>query len=391
MTDRKESVKTDPSVDGGKADREEKLPRRDWIVLPTLSVLTICLLAIAMELTGRWMFPDRVTTLNNCLIADDPAAGEHGVPNSICTDDFGENGHVEYRFNSRGHRAGRELGPKAPGAYRIVMVGSSIGMGLLVPSENSFGALLPLELERATGRNVELYNECFLWETPRVVAMRIHEVLADKPDLILWIMTSFDVGNANEVLQARAAPRPLGLGAKVWGTAKNSDAGKLLQILLYRSPNSFVKRYLMGDGGSGYLAAKLNADWEGHLRDVDRFAAVVETEATAAGVPVAVTLMPLRAQSSMISMGDWPAGFDPFNMDHQLRRIFESHGGTYLDILPAYQSIPHPEKGFFLMDGHPNVLGHATIGRLLAQKLTSGAVPALNADARTKAAMDPAE
>jgi hypothetical protein len=79
----------------------------------------------------------------------------------------------------------------------------------------------------------------------------------------------------------------------------------------------------------------------------------------------------------MISMNEWPPGYDPFKLDNELRSIIERHGGIYVDILPDLRAIPNPERGFYRVEGHPNALGHALISNLLAKGLTGGAVPAL--------------
>jgi hypothetical protein len=80
----------------------------------------------------------------------------------------------------------------------------------------------------------------------------------------------------------------------------------------------------------------------------------------------------------MISlMGDWPGGFDPYKLDNDLRSIVVSHGGTYVDILPGFRAIPNPQLGYYAIDGHPNAAGHATITRLLSEKLVDGAVAGL--------------
>jgi hypothetical protein len=66
-------------------------------------------------------------------------------------------------------------------------------------------------------------------------------------------------------------------------------------------------------------------------------------------------------------------------LSDEVRSIVVRHGATYADIVPGYRGIPNPEQGYFPKDGHPNANGHATISRLIARELTSGAVPALRA------------
>ena len=38
-----------------------------------------------------------------------------------------------------------------------------------------------------------------------------------------------------------------------------------------------------------------------------------------AGVPLVAVFVPNRAQAAMISRGDWPAGYDPFKLEHEVR------------------------------------------------------------------------
>jgi len=87
-------------------------------------------------------------------------------------------------------------------------------------------------------------------------------------------------------------------------------------------------------------------------------------------------------------MGEWPKGYDPFKLDNELRSIIVRHGGSYVDVLPDFVTIPNPHWGFFPIDGHPNAEGHATITRLLANALTDGAVPALRAGTQPQAKLE---
>ena len=79
----------------------------------------------------------------------------------------------------------------------------------------------------------------------------------------------------------------------------------------------------------------------------------------------------------MISMGQWPSGYDPYNIDKELRGIITAHGGIYIDILPEFRTLPNPEQYYYPVDGHPDARGHAIIAKFMARELTSGSVPAL--------------
>jgi hypothetical protein len=51
---------------------ESKLPRRDWILLPLVAVVTICLIGFSAEIIGRQLLLESKTSLNQCLLPNDP-------------------------------------------------------------------------------------------------------------------------------------------------------------------------------------------------------------------------------------------------------------------------------------------------------------------------------
>jgi hypothetical protein len=98
-------------------------------------------------------------------------------------------------------------------------------------------------------------------------------------------------------------------------------------------------------------------------------------------VPVAVTLLSERPQAAMIARGEWPASFDPYKLDTELRSAIALAHGTYLDILPELTHVPNMERHFMPLDGHPDSEGHAMIAHLLAKELLKRALPELRAAA----------
>jgi hypothetical protein len=136
----------------------------------------------------------------------------------------------------------------------------------------------------------------------------------------------------------------------------------------------------------GFLKVDQSADWQTRISYFDTYVAEIESRARSAGVPLAIVLVPQRAQAAMISMGNWPAGYDPYKLDDELRTIVLGHGGSYIDIFPDIRDIPNPEQYYFPVDGHPDGAGHAMISRLLAKELTSGAIPALRVGTQPLAA-----
>jgi hypothetical protein len=287
-------------------------------------------------------------------------------------------------------------------------MGSSVALGQMVRREESFAALLPEELTRRIKRPVELYNEGMGFGFSHSTTLRFKDVLSAQPDLILWVLTPPDIERGKEVVP-RGNPDPgaaLSFPEKTWrrlqvAFASQSIKGALgelfsysktaymLRHFMYESQSETLKSFLRAsDAEAGYLKAEPSAAWQSFLRELESDAADVEGHAQAAGTPFAAVLVPSRGQAAMISTGEWPAGFDPYKLGHELRSIIERYGGSYVDILPAFRSVPNPERLYFPMDGHPNADGHAIISSMLATELTGGAVPALQMAAPAQNAME---
>jgi hypothetical protein len=404
---------TVPSASLPEGLKEARLPRRDWIVLPLVSLLTVCLLAGATELIATWVYPRYRGNVENCLVLDDPSSGARGIPNCKCWGNAQEGPRVEYKFNACGHRAGADCGYKQPGTYRIVEVGASQAFGYGVANESTLAELLPLQLSRQLGRKVEIYNESMArYGYPHVVSRRFKEALAAHPDMILWMLTPHDIADQPLTFGNPEMPKPIeqtvqssgkpsGLFPKAWGILKAEFVNKplpdaireisdrtrsvlLLRVLLYENRKRYVKNFLMGGGDAEYLRSVSTAETDTHLRQFDSDAAEVAKQAAAEGIPVVAFFVPNRAEAAMISMGEWPAGFDPYRLGEQLRDIITRHGGIYIDILPDYRYLPNPEQGYYRVDGHLNADGNVMISNMLAKELTNGAIPALSATAHTK-------
>jgi hypothetical protein len=399
------------TTSGSGKTEDARLPRRDWIVLPLLSLLTIGVLLASTELIAQRMFPRSKTVGEDCMMFNDPSTGVRGIPNSVCWEKPAEGELAEYRLNNSGYRSDVEFGPKPEGTYRIVMLGTSFAAGMRVPEEKTFAALLPKELSWRTGRNVELYNEGNPYRYADAIALNFNEVLKFTPDMILWIVTRGDIkdshtlpkglvddhtawSSSSQSLWARALRRVnMEFGSKSFTAAtaeifRHSQTAFLLRHFLLKSQSQYVKSYLAAaDDEMGYLRASPSAEWQSWLRQFELEAADIGRQANAAGVPLVAVFLARAPHAAMISMGEWPADIDPYKLDDELRSIIVSHGGIYIDILPDFRNIPNPEQGYFGVEGHPNADGHATISRLLAKELTGGAIPELKAANQPKSAL----
>ena len=235
-----------------------------------LSLLTICFIAGSTELIARRTLTNQVAPLTPCVVRNNVPTGARAIPNSVCWEKLVEGRLTEYRFNSWGSR-GRGMRTKANGRLQNCDDRYVHGVGEICPRESTFAALLPARLSQGTGRKVELYNEGLMQGFPISSALRFNDILAAKPDLILWVVTPLDVKNASlesaeEVPLALPEPpgKPNSL-TRAWyliktAFAKNSipelvrnhfdrtQTSLLLRHCLYESRSLYVKSFLMGGG-----------------------------------------------------------------------------------------------------------------------------------------------
>lgn len=384
------------------AQHKEQIPLRDWIVLPVLALLTILVIAVSTESIARWQFPASQTTLGNCFVVDDPSGTAPAKPYSDCSERLAESDYTaEYRFNSRGDRDDIDLQAKQPDTLRIVMIGSSFAMGLFVRREKSFAALLPLELSQQTGRRIELYNEAkggkFRGGPYPIKSSlaKFDEVVSAQPDIILWIITPMDIDNSElgtlkpvsqismtaSGKQRKQSDRFIDIWNKFTRSIAEGKLGEMLRsqweqsrsslalqhlLIASESPDQYVESYLKNGEDAEFLKDEPSAQWQDLLRNFEFQAEGFQQKASSAGVPFVAVLIPNRAQSAMISTNSWPSGYDPYKLDNKLRTFIEDHGGVFIDVLPKFRNIPHPEQHYFPVDGHLDTQGHAMVAQLLS-------------------------
>lgn len=399
-------------------EAREKTPKPawlDWVLMPAISFLTVFVLLVPTEFVARKIYYESNTISFDCLVTHDSKNGIHAIPNSFCTEKTYESVPVHFYFNSCGNRADADCAPKAPGTYRIVLLGTSVAYGLRAEYGQTYAALLPKELTQKTGRKVELYDEGIMFGTPRLYDMRFKYILAAQPDLILWTITKFDIEHVSNVTGTaefqnhadRVGPVRKSVAGGLVATGflsrligfcrglsrvppgiawtrtveeinKKSRTLFMLKHFLYQSQSEYVSHSLTAGEEAAFLRVKPSPTWQDDLRQFDRYTADIEEKAKAAGVPLVVTVVPERAAAAMISMDRWPAGYDPYLFGEQVRTVVERHGGTYIDLLHGYRHIPNPEQYWFPVDKHPTAAGNAILSELLAKGLTNGSVPALD-------------
>ncbi len=148
-------------------------------------------------------------------------------------------------------------------------------------------------------------------------------------------------------------------------------------LIASESQDEYIRSYLGNGDNANFLKIAPDSKFQMQLRYFDAELAEIAELARNAGVPLIAVFVPNRPQAAMLSKGDWPAGYDPFKLEDEVRDNVVNHGGRFIDIFDDFRRIPGPERDYFPVDGHPNADGHAIISKFLAKELTSGPVPEL--------------
>jgi hypothetical protein len=251
------------------------------------------------------------------------------------------------------------------------MVGSSAAMGDRVRWDKTFAVSLPEVLSRQTGRKVELYNEGVMIRYPHVVAQQVQEALAAKPDMLLWVLTPFDIETETPDHYIEISAENKGTVTRAWSRAMITFSSQsfsegvsylwhraldplnklattmMLQHFPYESESQYVKSCLLGGDFMGYLLARPSDKWKSRLRMFDSDDAEVARQAKAAGVPSVSFLVPMRPQAAILSAGSWPASYAPYSLGNELRAITTSHGGVYWIYSPVSAKYHVPSSFIF--------------------------------------------
>jgi hypothetical protein len=380
----------------------DSLPRRDLLLLPLIAAATILVIGIGSEIVARLAFPDSKESLLDCLVLNDPSTGVHGMPNTVCRGKVLEGPMVEYRYNSCGHRAGMECAPAPPDVLRVVLVGSSAAEGYGVSREQSFAAMLPALLSQRTGRAVQVYDAGIEFGTPLALDLQFQHTLALKPDIVLWTMSTWEFSNVDLTTFERGHEPPgdlpsliaaaqstfrkqgfaAALGVAIADSIElvvRSRSVFMIRHLIYLSESQYERNARMKPAEVDFLRVHPDQASLRQLQQFTQYTAEIQAKANAAHLPFVVTMWPLRLQASMISRHEGPPEFDPYWAARFTRSVVEANGGVFVDILPAFAHLSSPGQYYYAVDGHLNARGHALFAHILADALTTGAVPGLAA------------
>lgn len=350
----------------GISTHSSALPRRDYLLLPLVSILTAILLSGTGELLARrtWVEQER----DFC-----GSQGRH-KPNCVTSMKNIEGPWVRYESNACGYRGADYCGPKRPGTWRAVIMGTSIAYGLHVPYEALFSTVIAPDLRRILHRSVEFENMGDiepLWVSSDDT---YKEMEALQPDAVFLLVAPFDL--------ARTDGTPLN-GVKAGGTPALEAAGLTwtrIRLLLRESRFLFMVQHFMLDDQKFFLRAFENyADPldpsrspipPGGEQRFERMSTRVQHFAEAAhsvGAQAYLLALPNRAQCALISNNVQLPNLDPYIFSNRLKDMADKAAIHYIDLIPRLKKTPKAETLFYAVDGHPSAGAHLLMAQVTVE------------------------
>jgi hypothetical protein len=356
------------------------LARRDYFLLPLLSLLTMVLLFAGTEIVTRMLW---TAEEHGYCLAFDPIVGPHGKPDCVFTVKVSEApAPVVHRFNHCGYRSEASCGPKAPGVFRIALLGSSIAEGYIIPYNQMLGSQLTNTLRQVWPRRVELENLGAEACPPIYSYRHVGEALHLQPDAVVLILNPWDLEQDVDpkLMALRDDPKPIDHAPaptinlnpvqQLQAWAHESRTMLVAQHYMLQDEATFIKLYLMAGGDhTAFVRYPFSPSWSRRFGVTDILLGEMARKIHAAGARFLVVAVPERAQVLMLRDPNLPPGIDPYAFTRELSHMAGKHGILFVDGLKAFAGCRDPESLFYVVDGHPTPLAHKILGEAAAREL----------------------
>jgi len=364
---------------------ETKLPRRDWIILPLLGLITVLVILFASEMITRRYF--RADDGNDSCKVPDAKLDFRYRANCKAHGKAVDGPLVAYQYNECGYRTKESCGPKPSGTIRIALLGSSTSLGMYVDYSQTFAAQTASSLERTIKRPVEVQNlgrdGCFA----SCALSRVDEALALDPDLLIIAISPLDVANMRVSGDTKGYVDPqetkgsvlqrMIRGGKAYFTGSGTGAA-ITHFMTLNDP-AFVRSrtllYLQSYDDPGYLKVPFSPAWQRRFEILDHLLADAAENSNQAKVPVVLIEIPAIHQSGLSRMQGLPSDVEPYAFNERMKQIAAQNGMRFVDGLDAFRPEPEINSLYYVVDGHLNAKGHAIIADALVKELISEPVP----------------
>ena len=365
------------------APAPRRLPRRDFVLLPLLCLLTVVALVGVAEIGTRLAYAEQKE--DSCA-RPDATLGYRFAPNCTSRTKAAEGPWVTNHYNECGYRTAQSCGPAASGVRRVAVVGSSISAGYLVPYDGSIANLTAERLQGECDAPVEFQNLGGLGYIWNKVYSRMDEALALRPLAVMMVVIPFDLeqtvgtpapvapGAAALKLDAVATTGPMAQLHRIVGSSR---AFAVAQHFLFQNVPFYTNLYLRYGDKADFLRPPFPPSWQRRFHDFDVLMKGVSAKARAAGVPFILVTVPQRAQVALAaSHRKLPPGIDPLAFDREIAGIAARYGIDDIDLTPDFARQPNPAADYYYaVDGHINALGSRLVAQAVARRFVAD-VPA---------------
>jgi hypothetical protein len=349
----------------GDNEAQWKLPRRDYILLPAIFIMTILFILAGAEATIRLIY----------VQADDPYAcryvsqtGYRYHPECTSHDKVWEGSWITEHFNDCGYRSEGSCAPRPPGSLRVVVVGSSTARGASVNYDDSFAARASAALSERCGEVVDFQNLGTEAADVNRIDLRIPEAVRLGPAAIVMTVGPYDLQHLKDpppLPDGPKPPRPFDLVNRM----RESRLVLLIEYYMFRDPAAHARAFLLKGDSADYVRTPLSPVWQHRVQDFGDLLARITAESE--GVPVLLFYIPERPQVALAGRVADPPDVDPFVLGAALERVAAPLGVRFTDTTRALGAAPDFQSLFYTIEGHANAGGHAVIASDVEQALLS--------------------
>ena len=344
-----------------------RLPKRDFLLLPLLSLLTVLVLFGVSEVVTRVLWPAEYSSA--CLVAD-PVQGYRFKPNCTVRGKIPESPWITYHYNECGYRSANSCGPKPPGTIRIAILGSSMSQALHVSYDDAFFSRAAVSLGRLCDRRIDVQNLGVPGSSPAYADRHVQEALALNPDVVLYMVVPYDL---NQPILPRGLSELAGPALAVSTDAIQppvSPLNRLEHLVIqsrtcswpstsfFRTEKLISAHTLMYGDRADYLRQPFTPVWQRRFADFDVTIGDIEERLRHAGVPLVIVAVPSRAEAALLTSSELPEHVDPFAFGRAIQTIAARHGAGYVDLMGPISRIPNAEDLYYAVDGHLTSEGH---------------------------------
>jgi hypothetical protein len=231
-----------------------RLPRRDYVLIPLLIIVTTLTLFATAEIASRTLWPSFHSP--NCAVRDKFDKAQP-VPNCSVKEKIPEGPWLSYDYNACGYRTADPCGPKPAGSVRIAFLGSSITQGYHVPYEDTFAVLTTQAVSRALHRPVQNENLGYEGLSPIQVYHRVPEALQLHPDIAIYSVSPFHLEEKTDPAQLAGRNDTALTFDRPAVTASISPLKRISNLLMV-SQTSIIAEHFLYSNTDAYLRLSLS-------------------------------------------------------------------------------------------------------------------------------------